>query len=148
VLNQEIQSQIIPRVDWAKLKSTHHLELNDLKIQNIESVLKYIRLTKYVKSLDLSCTNLSVNAYRKIVSALASREINLNRLNLSRNERIDNEVCMILSSLFSENSPIKHLCLDDTSVTESGVAEIVSSIKENLKVHTLTFKHCKVNIHS
>ena len=83
-----------------------------------------------------------MNSFRKIVSALASREINLNKLNLSRNKGIDNEVCIILANLFSKNSPIKHLYLDDTSISESGVAEIVSSIKENLKVHTLTFRNC------
>ena len=41
---------------------------------------------------------------------------------------------------------MKHLILDETSITEDGVRIIIESIVENLKVHTLSFRKCKVYI--
>ena len=101
------------------MKSQHptSLELNDTKIQNIESVLKYIRLTRSIKSLDLSYTNMSIRPIQKLTRALVTREIHISTLTLSRNLQITDEVCTVISHLFSERSSIKHLHLDDTSVT-------------------------------
>ena len=101
------------------MKNHSSLELNDTKIQNIESVLKYVRLTRTVKSLDLSYTNLSPRAIQKIVIDLNDREypLYLSTLNLSRNLGISDEVCKVLALLFSNKSPVKHLYLDDTSIT-------------------------------
>ena len=117
ILNQEINEVILPRVEGSLVKNHPQLELNDTKIQNIESVLKYIRLTKAVKSLDISYTNMSMRPVQKLTRALCTREIHLSTLILSRNLQITDEVCKVLAHLFRERSTIKHLYLDDTSIT-------------------------------
>ena len=149
ILNQEINTMIKPKVEGAFMrgKPINSLDLSDSKIQNIESVLKYIRLTKAVKSLDLSFTNLSDRAIQKVVRSLIAREINLNTLILSRNIGIGDEVCKEIGNLFTQRSTIKHLYLDDTSITQKGVNTIIESIAENLKISTLSFKNSEVEIY-
>ena len=65
---------------------------------------------------------------------------------MSSCDNIDDNICPILAHLFSQRSTIKHLILDETSLTEVGVSKIIESIAQNLKVHTLSFRHCKVTI--
>lgn len=121
--------------------------MNDTEIQHIESVIKYVRKTSNLRSLDLSYTNLQARSVEKLTIAIAVREIHhLETLNLSRNITINDEVCRKMKPLFSSSSNIKYLYLDDTYVTQKGVEELVSSIAENLKVHTLSFRNCNVNI--
>ena len=61
------------------------LDLNGSKIYNIESVLKYVRLTKSLKALGLSNTNLDEKAITKLTIALIGREVNLSKLDISKN---------------------------------------------------------------
>ena len=61
------------------------LDLNGTKIYNIESVLKYVRLTKSLKALGLSNTNLDEKAITKLTIALIGREVNLSKLDISKN---------------------------------------------------------------
>ena len=61
------------------------LDLNGSKIYNIESVLKYVRLTKSLKALGLSNTNLDEKAITKLTIALIGREVNLSKLDISMN---------------------------------------------------------------
>ena len=61
------------------------LDLNGSKIYNIESVLKFVRLTKSLKALGLSNTNLDEKAITKLTIALIGREVNLSKLDISMN---------------------------------------------------------------
>ena len=54
----------------------------------------------------------------------------------------------MLRALFTHNSSVRHLYLDDTSVTQKGVAEIMQGIAENLKIDELSFKNSNVEISS
>ena len=108
----------------------------------MESVLKYVRLTKSLKALNLSGTNFEERPIAKLTRALVDREIHLSKLDLSRNPAINDRTCVVLAKLFSQRSSIKHLYLDETGITEAGIETIIESIAENLKVHTLSFKKC------
>ena len=146
LLNQEINGTILPIVKKSLGKHLASLDLSGAQIFNMESVLKYVRLTKSLKALDLSNTNLGERQITKLTRALMGREIHLSKLDLSRNPAVDDEMCAILAKLFSQRSSIKHLHLDETGITEAGVQTMVESIAENLKVHTLSFKKCNVQI--
>lgn len=136
----------MPIVEKQNEKHLTTLDLNGAEIFNIEAILKYLRIHKSIKEVNFQNSNLDRQMIIKLVNALVSREVQLSRLNLSKNEKIDDTICPILAHLFSQRSTIKHLFLDETKITEEGVGVIVESITENLKVQTLSFRKCKVYI--
>ena len=52
----------------------------------------------------------------------------------------------MLGNLFSSNSAIKHLYLDDTSITHVGLADLIHSTVENLKLLSLSIKNSNIKI--
>lgn len=149
ILNQEICQTIFPRMNQSLEHRPTVLELNDAKIQNIQSVLKYTRHNHHLRSIDLSFTDLGGKDVARIVQDIASREIHhIQTLNLSRNITINDEVANMLRGLFRSNSAIKHLYLDDTSITHKGLADLIDSTTENLKLLTLSIKNSDIRIAS
>ena len=146
-LNQEIRKKILPKVKGRPNKHPN-LELNDVQLSNIESVIKYVQHERHLKSIDLSFTSVTLRSCEKLARIIATREIHhINSLNLSRNLTINDEICKVLTVLFTSKSNVKHLYLDYTEITEKGVATLVQSIAENLKVQTLSFTNCRVKIY-
>lgn len=83
------------------------------------------------------------------METIANREIHhINTLNLSRNITINDGVATMLRGLFTNNSAIKHLYLDDTSITHKGLADLIDSTTENLKILTISVKNSNIKISS
>ena len=77
---------------------------------------------------------------------IVKRDIKLTSLNLSNCSAVDDKVITDLTCLFSKNSTIKELHLDKTHITEKGVATLFDSIKESIKVHTITVVKCRLSL--
>ena len=149
ILNQEICNTIFPRINQSLEHKPTILELNDSHIQNIQSVLKYVRHNHHLREIDLSFTDLKSKDVARLVETIANREIHhINTLNLSRNITINDGVASMLRGLFTNNSAIKHLYLDDTSITHKGLADLIDSTTENLKLLTLSVKNSNIKISS
>ena len=73
---------------------------------------------------------------------ICKRQVNLETLNLSENLNVSDKVTEDLSYLFTSSSTIKHLYLDKTAITIKGLRKIMISIKDSLKVRTLSIKSC------
>ena len=76
---------------------------------------------------------------------LLRREIKLTSLNLSKCSSVDDVVVSDLCCLFSQNSTIKELRLDHTGITEKGLTKIFETIKQSLKVHTISVEGCRLS---
>jgi len=80
------------------------------------------------------------------VLELLKREIKLTSLNLSNCSSVDDAVVSDLCCLFSQNSTIKELRLDRTEISEAGLKQIFETIKQSLKVHTLSVEGCRLSL--
>ena len=79
----------MPIVEKLNEKHLAALDLTGAKIYNMESILKYTRIHKSINALNLSNTDIDRSMITKLVNALVCREIQLSRLNLSKNTKID-----------------------------------------------------------
>lgn len=103
-------------------------------------------MQKNLQSLDLSNTHLSAEDINKFVLEIVKRDIKMTSLNLSYCNEVNDDVINDLCCLFSKNSTIKELRLDKTDITEKGLAVLFESIKESLKVHTISVVGCKLEL--
>lgn len=67
-------------------------------------------------------------------------------LNLSDNSTINDSVVSNLCYLFTNNSTIENLYLDNTSITMKGVKKLIDSVKESLKVRTISIRGCDLKL--
>ncbi len=96
--------------------------------------------------MDLSSTQLSAEDINKFVLEIVKRDIKMTSLNLSNCDEVNDDVVSDLCCLFSKNSTIKELRLDKTDITEKGLAILFESIKESIKVHTISIMGCKLDL--
>ena len=83
----------MPRVEACFDKKHPILELNNTKIQNIESVIKYSRMNRHIKNIDLSNSNITIRHIEKLAAAILPKydlernilPLRLETLDLSRN---------------------------------------------------------------
>ena len=77
---------------------------------------------------------------------IAKRQSQLESLNLSDNPTINDQVAEDLCFLFTSSSTMKHLYLDTTHITIKGLRLIIESIKESLKVRTISVQSCDLDL--
>ena len=78
------------------------------------------------------------------IKEISKRQIQLTTLNLSENETVNDKVVEDLCYLFTNQSTIEHLYLDRTNITIKGVKKLLDSIKDSLKVRTISVEGCKL----
>lgn len=79
-------------------------------------------------SLDLSGTGLSRFDMKMFIGEIVSREVKLTKLLLCNNESICDDVVGDLSLLFSQQSTMQSLILDNTRLTTRGLTALLDSI--------------------
>ena len=141
-LNKEINSVIIPKDTGDRTI----LNLKDTKIEHVESVIKYVRLMKRFKSLKLSNANINTKKVTALSRDISSRAISLTMLDLSHNKEINDKSCRAIRAIFSSKSPIKHLNLDGTRITQKGFAVIMEGTNDNLKVREISLQKTRIKI--
>jgi len=67
-------------------------------------------------------------------------------LNLSDNSTVNDSVVTNLCYLFTNSSTIENLYLDNTKITIKGVKKLLDSIKESLKVRTISLRRCNLKL--
>ena len=122
------------------------LKLSGVKILNMESVFKFLRLNETIDELDLSNAELNSKKIYLLAKGLVMKDFEISKLDLSNNQAIKDKDCTTLKNIFSRKSSVKYLFLDSTAATEVGVETITQGIAENLKVHTISFRSCGVKL--
>ena len=112
----------------------------------MESILKFMRLNETIDELDLSNSEFNSKKVYLLAKALVQKEFEIRKLDLSNNKAIKDKDCITLKNIFSRQSSVKYLFLDDNSISAKGIESITEGIVENLKVHTLSFRRCQVKL--
>lgn len=65
---------------------------------------------------------------------------------MSENDTVNHKVVEQLCYLFTSSSTIKHLYLDKTKIILKSLKRLLNSIKDSLKVRTISVKGCNMNL--
>ena len=82
------------------------LSLSKVKITNMESIFKFLRLNPHIDELDLSDADLNSKKIYLLTKALCMHEFDISKLDLSRNKQINDKDCICLKNLFSKKSSV------------------------------------------
>lgn len=99
-----------------------------------------------MRTLDLSKTGLTHADVNQFIIEICNREVKLTKLVLSENSSINDEVLEDLSKIFLNQSTMKEIYLDSTSITNKGLTKLLSSIKESMKVNKISVCDCNLNL--
>ena len=79
---------------------------------------------------------------------IANGNLELTTLVLNQNSQINDNICHILEKLIKGKTPLAHLYLDETSVTEDGFEMLVLASVKSTVLDTLSCKNCKITLDS
>lgn len=101
-----------------------------------------------MRSLDLSATGLQSSTLTYFVNEISDPQANirLESLNLSQNPTVNDAVIKSVCNLFGSNPTVKHLYLDNTSITLQGLKLVLTAIHESRSVRTISFKDCNLSL--
>ena len=109
------------------------------------AIIKYVKSHQNLKSLDLSDTGLRLKDISLFIEEIAKQNIRLETLDLSDNEHVNHKVVEQLCYLFTSSSTIINLHLNKTRITFQSLKTILSSIKDSLKVRTISITGNRLN---
>ena len=106
-------------------------------------MIKYIKSQKDVmRSLDLSCSNLRSADLTYFIKEISdpTAGIHLQTLNLSENPNVNDEVITYVCLLFKTSPTLQNLNLDQTSISERGLINILEAIRDLKHLRTISVK--------
>lgn len=125
-INGDINKDILPvirnrkRTNINDSKAPLKLNMQDIHTTPV-AFMKYIKLQTWVKSLDLSNSNLTHETIKQLVDEMLNGNLEIHSLCLNRNTEVDDEMCKTLSKLIMSKSTLIHLRINETSVTADGL---------------------------
>ena len=112
-----MNNTILPIVKSSFGRMLTSLKLSGVKILNMESVFKFLRLNETIDELDLSNAELNSKKIYLLAKGLVMKDFEISKLDLSNNQAIKNKDCVTLKNIFSRKSSVKYLFLNSTAVT-------------------------------